>query len=233
MKTSLTKTLSLSAVVLGLALSGCRAQNNEATDLYTTDTQADALESGITMLQGMADDAAGSSFAYQPTLSPSKFAVATNLFFAPAHAATCLRAYSQVCDVGVKSANYNECQIGSAFSLSGEVTLTYSNNSCDLSVGENVVRTYEHTISGPRGGAIQTTSAVRADYRGTQIGGGGRLTRTGVSSWDAEILGKHKIGTRNGRTLFDVSVRTTSAIAISGALGRSGRSVVSGSLEPV
>ncbi len=231
MKTSVSKTLSLSAIALGLALTGCRAQNNESSDLYTTDSQADSLESGITMLQGMADDASGSSFAFQLAPASSKFAIAEKLLFTTAQAANCGRAYSQACNVGVKSISYSGCQIGSAFSLSGEVTLTYSNNSCDLSIGENVVRTYEHTISGPRGGAIQTTSALRADYRGTQIGGGGRLTRTGANSWDAEILGKHKIGTRNGRTLFDVSVRTPSAIEISGALGRSGRSAISGSLE--
>lgn len=231
MKTSFSKTLSLSVITLGIALTGCRAQNNEATDLFTSDAQADTLESGITMLQGMADDASGSSFAYQSVPSASKFAVTEKLLFSTAEAANCGRAVSQVCNVGVKSITYSGCQIGSAFSLSGDVTLTFSNNSCDLSIGENVVRTYEHTISGPRGGAIQTTSDLRSDYRGTQIGGGGRLTRTGANEWTAEILGKHKVGTRGGRTLFDVSVKTSSPIAISGALGRSGRTVNSGVLE--
>lgn len=231
MKTLTKKQLSLSVCAIALALVGCRAQEEEAADLFTTDTQADALESGMTMLQGMADDASGSSFASQQMPQYSKFALAEKLFFSSAQAANCGRAFSQVCNVGVKSISYSGCQIGSAFSLSGSVTLTYSNNSCDLSVGENVIRTYDHTISGPRGGAIQTTSALRADYRGTQIGGGGRLSRTGMNSWEAEISGKHKIGTRNGRTLFDVSVRTTSAFAITGALGRSGRTISSGTLE--
>lgn len=231
MKTRTNKKISLSVFMIAVALSGCRAENDDNLGLTTSDSQADALESGITMLQGMADDASGSTFAYQLAPSGSKFAIAEKLIFSSAQAANCGRAVSQACNVGVKTISYSGCQIGSAFSLSGSVTLTYSNNSCSLSVGENVVRTYDHTISGPRGGAIQTTSALRADYRGTQIGGGGRLSQTGASEWSAEILGKHKIGTRSGRTLFDVSVRTTSAIAISGALGRAGRSVNSGTLE--
>lgn len=231
MKTLSKKRLSLSVCAIALALVGCRAQEDDASNSYTTDTQADALESGMTMLQGMADDASGSSFAYLQMPQYSKIALAEKLIFSSAQAANCGRAFSQVCNVGVKSISYTSCQIGSGFSLSGSVNLTYSNNSCNLDIGDNVIRTYDHTISGPRGGTIQTTSAQRADYRGTQIGGGGRLSRNGATSWEAEILGKHKIATRNGRTLFDVSVRTTSTIAITGAVGRSGRTVSSGTLE--
>lgn len=229
------KSIFVSILALTSALVGCRGQNENSAELFTTDTQADALESGITMLQGMADDASGSSFAYQSVrqqASPfSKLMIAQKLFLETAQAANCGRAYSQACNVGIKSASYTGCQIGSSFSLSGEVTLTYSNNACNLDVGDNVVRTYDHTISGPRGGSIQTTSALRVDYRGTQIGGGGRLTRIDVGRWQAEILGKHKIGTRSGRNLFDVSVCTTTPVEIEGTLARSGRTVSSGVLE--
>lgn len=231
MKTPILKTLSFSIIALGLALTGCRAENEAAGDNFTTDSQADSLESGITMLQGLADDASGSSFAYIESPTSSKFQIAQKLLLDSALAANCGRAYSQACNVGVRSISYSGCQIGSAFSLSGSVQLQYSNNNCDLSVGENVVRTYNHTISGPRSGAIQTTSELRSNYLGSQIGGGGKVTRTGANSWSAEILGKHKIGTRSGRTLFDVSVHTTTAVDLSGALSRSGRSATAGTLE--
>lgn len=219
----------MSVFAMSLGLAGCRAEKEDAIDDFSTDTQADVVESGVTMLQGMADDASGSSFAFKQ--DNSKFMIAQRLLLNSALAANCGRAFSQACNVGVKSINYSGCEIGSAFSLSGFVTLTYSNNSCNLDVGENVLRTYNHTISGPRGGAIQTTSELRADYRGTQIGGGGRISKTAATEWQIDVLGKHKIGSRNGRTLFDVSVRTTTPIAIAGSLSRSGRSVSSGALE--
>lgn len=227
MKTIKAITLTLA---VGVTMMGCR-QQEEASDTYTSDAQTDALESAVTMVQGQADDASGGTFALQTKSSASKYAVVESILFSPAQAANCGRAYDQSCSVGVKTVTYSGCQIGSAFSLSGSVTLTYSDNGCALDVGDNVVRTYDHTISGPRGGAIQTTSTLRSDYRGTQIGGGGRLERTGLTAWQIDILGKHKIGTRNGRTLFDVSARTTTPVAVTGTLGRSGRTISSGAIE--
>lgn len=218
------------AIAVSASLVGCR-QEEEASDSYSSDVQADALESAVTMVQGQADDATGGTFALQTKSSASRYAIAEAILFSQADAANCGRAYSQACAVGVKSISYTNCSIGSAFTLSGSVTLTYSNNSCALNIGENVVRTYDHSISGPRGGAIQTTSALRSDYRGTLINGGGRLERTGAAAWQIEVLGKHKIGTRNGRTLFDVSARTTTPIALTGTLDRSGRTVSSGAIE--
>ncbi len=223
------KTLTLS-LVIGAALVGCR-QQEESSDTYSSDAQTDTLESAVTMVQGQADDAAGGSFALKTKSSTWKYAIAESLLFARANAANCGRAYDQSCSVGVKSISYSTCGIGSAFTLSGSVTLTYSNNSCALNIGENVVRTYDHTISGPRSGTIQTTSTLRSDYRGTQISGGGRLERTGAAAWQIDILGKHKIGMRNGRTLFDISARTTTPIALTGTLDRSGRTVSSGAIE--
>ncbi|MBN8541781.1 MAG: hypothetical protein J0L82_15425 [Deltaproteobacteria bacterium] len=221
--------LTLSFAV-GASLLGCR-QEEEASDTYSSDAQTDALESAVTMVQGQADDAAGGTFALQTRSSASKYAIAESLLFSSANAANCGRAFAQSCSVGVKSISYTNCSIGSAFTLNGSVTLTYSDNGCALDIGDNVVRTYDHSISGPRGGAIQTTSTLRTDYRGTQIGGGGRLERTGASAWQIEVLGKHKIGTRNGRTLFDVSARTTTPVDLTGTLDRSSRTVSAGAIE--
>lgn len=237
MKCSANSTRTIALLILAPVLAttlttGCR-QNEENVDL-STDTQADVVESAITMIAGQADDAAGSSFAMQTKADAYKFAALETLLFGSANAANCSRAFDQACNnsTGTKTATYSNCDItGRSFTLSGSVTLTYSNNSCTLGVGDYVTRTFDHTISGPRGGAIQTTSALRSDYRGVQIGGGGKLTHTAVTSWTLELLGKHKIGTRNGRTLFDASARTTTPIAISNSLTRSGRTISSGVVE--
>ena len=215
-----------------IALSGCRQESSDSSD--STDTQADSLESAITMIAGQADDASGGSFALQTKSNAWKYAAVESLFYGSANAANCGRAYNQACNnsTGTKSITYNSCDISArGFSLSGNVTLQYDNNNCSLGVGESVTRTYDHTITGPRGGAIQTTSALRSAYDGTQIGGGGMLAHTSATLWTLEIAGKHKIGTRNGRTLFDVSARTTTPIAISNTLSRSGRTIGSGAIE--
>jgi hypothetical protein len=221
----------LLAIVVSF-VSGC--QKSDDTADTATDSQTDAVESAITMIAGQADDAAGSSFAVQTKSDAYKYALVESLLFGRADAANCGRAYDQSCDnaTGVKTVSYSSCNISARnFSLTGSVTLTYSNNSCLLGIGDHVTRTYDTTISGPRSGAIQTTSALRTDYRGTQIGGGGRLTRAGASAWNVDLYGKHKIGTRNGRTLFDVSARTTTQMAITNSLTRSGRTVSSGVVE--
>lgn len=214
-----------------LTLSACIEQ--AATDSLTSDPQTDALESAVTVVSGQADDASGGSFAMQTKASAWKYAAVENVIFGSANASNCGRAFDQTCDnaTGVKTVSYTNCSIaGRGFTLNGSVTLTYSNNNCTLGVGDNVVRTYDDTISGPHGGAVQTTSALRANYLGSQIGGGGRLSHTGATAWTMDILGKHKIGTRNGHTLFDVSVHTTTPIAVSSTLARSGRTISSGTI---
>lgn len=213
-----------------LALTAC-TRAADAVD-GTTDTQADVVESAVTMVAGQADDANGSTFAIQSKSDAYKYAFVESLIYGSAKAANCARAFDQVCNTGIKTATYGDCAISARnFSLSGSVTLTYSNNSCLLGVGDYVTRTYDDTISGPRSGAIQTTSALRANYLGTQIGGGGKLTHTGATLWTMDLLGKHKIGTRNGRTLFDVSARTTTPIQVTSTLSRSGRTITAGALE--
>lgn len=214
-------------------LVGCRAEELGETDAGS-DQQSDALESAITVISGQADDATGESFALQKSATDWKVALVESILLPSATATNCGRAFSQVCNnaAGTKTATYSSCDVGSrGFLLTGSVTLTYSNNSCSLGVGESVVRTFDHTISGPHGGAIQTTSALRTNYRGTQLGGGGRLSHLSLTTWEMELLGKHKIGTRNGHALFDVSVQTTNPLVIDGTLSRSGRTISAGSVE--
>lgn len=228
-----------SLLSLALVMGACQAKEDES-GLTLSDSDADALESAMTIVQGLADDASNGSFevsqkpgmlASEDAEKPGDLNGESNPELASVGPlAACGRAVTQACSLGVRTISYSGCQAGSTFTLNGSVTLTYSTMGCALSAGENVVRTYDYTLTGPRGGSIQTTSTARSNYLGTSISGGGRVSQTGAAAWDISVLGKHKIGTRNGRTLFDVSVRTTTALSVTGAIGRSGRTVSAGTL---
>jgi hypothetical protein len=226
----------LTPLLAGLALlaAGCEREGLKLPSGSSEPTsEAEVLESAITGLSGQADDAAGESFAVKS--SRQKIESLVWLASLPQSEATsCVRPRATACqtNTGTQSVEFSSCSIESrAFTLTGQISLQYSNNSCLLSVGENVRREFDWSIQGPRGGKIQSTSALRADYRGTQIGGGGRLTRNAASEWQHEVLGHHKLATRNGSNLMDISMRTLSPMIYSGSLSRAGRQLTSGQLE--
>ncbi len=219
------KKLILLVAILGFA--ACGEKENSAFD--SEDSLQAALESGVTSMSGVLDDQNGSSFAMNKTLEYDPVRMITSLIIPKAFAANCSRAVAQSCDLGVKTANYSEC--GNVFELNGSVTLTYSTLGCSMAnVGENVTRTYDYTIEGPRGGIITNSSELKAAYDGTQLSGGANLERTAVG-WNLNISGKHKSFDRNGRQIFDVSVETPSTIEVTGGLSRANRQVNNGSLK--
>lgn len=216
----------ISGLILGLLLFSACAKDDEDS---VVDPVEASLESGVTVLSGMADDQAGSSFALstKPAQHPLEL-----LLGEPAFAAACGRAVSQSCaSGGVKSVSYSSCQVGLASSLSGSLTLDYSDNSCSMAVnGNTVTRTYNWTLTGPRGGTLTRSSDSMSDYSGDTYGGGGRLTKT-ASGFDLEILGKHtELKGPRGTVLYDISVRTTSAIGLD-QVARNGRTMNGGSIE--
>lgn len=222
-----------SFTALALILSvGC-AQKKEAAD--SVDSVEAANEAGIVALSGMADEQSGSGFAIYRTEPRLLKQDVLELLIPSAHAnSLCSRAALQTCTAGSRSIDYSGCSIGaSQFSIRGEVDLSYSDTSCSMSTtGNSVTRSYDFTIAGPRGGSVTHSSAVRESVvDGTSIGGGGRLTRT-AGGWDLEILGKHTIGTgRRGRTVFDVSVKTTAPVQVTGGLSRASRVLDGGQVE--
>lgn len=221
----------LVSLLMGTAfgLSACGAE--KSTDGFTVDASEAAIESGIAAVDGIIDDQQNSSFAYlysnpQPTLLESL----QNALFPQAYAASCSRAASAMCSAGVKSETYSDCTGIYGRSFQGNVTLTYSDSSCSLSSnGDSVVRTYDVSIAGPRGGVVTSSSDTHTNYLGASLGGGGQLTKT-VTGWDLDIMGKHKSFARNGTTYFDISVSTTSSIKVSGTLARTSRILDGGSL---
>ena len=215
------RTLKLS--ILMLLVTAC-AQKKEG--ILEVDPTTAAVESATTLVSGVADDQSGSSFAVR-TPSWKQQAILPIAF-----ASGCSRAVYNTCQSGVKTETYSSCVPGlSNFTLNGSVTLTYSNSTCDLSaVGSYVTRTYDLDLSGPHGGELSVSSATQSDYRGTSYGGGGKLTVTNTG-WNLEILGKRKVLSFKNEKLFDVSVRTTAPLVVTGSLSRGSRVINSGQLE--
>ena len=220
------------ALILG---SGC-AKKEQISGDSEIDSQEAAAESAIVAIGGAADDQEGSSFAAYRTEKADKWNAIAVLLAPSAQAAggVCRRAIFEGCSNGVKSIEYDSCSVGfSGYTITGNVTLTFSNSTCSLSAaGDSVLRTNRATITGPRGASIQNSSADRVSgVDGSSIGGGTRLSRT-ASGWTIDVLGQHKIATgRAGRQLFDVSVKTVAPLQITGSLARSNRLVSSGQVD--
>ncbi len=196
------------------------AKTKDSAEISVNSENA-AVEGGITTLNALIDDQAGSSFAAHRAKSPVEKLF--SLAIPEAYAASCSRALNQACNAGVKYYETASCDLLRGVQFSGFINLAYSNASCDMSAnGDSVTRTYDYDISGPYGGVLAVTSE----------GGGGRLTRT-ATGWTAEILGKRKVLTYRSREVMNLSISTPQPIEITGTLGRASRVVNSGSFQVV
>lgn len=220
-----------SAMLISTAC-GKKPIDDKVSSMGSVDPVEASIESGMTMVSGMADDQAGSSYAQMSSASGKASIWEVMLGVSKAWAESCARAYWQTCNNGLKAVTYHGCSVnGTARTLSGSVQLSYSHMSCSLTNnGDSVTRTYDLDIAGPRGGVISHQSAVASDYRGANYGGGGRLTKTNAG-WDLEILGRHTQLSFRDHEIFNISVRTLAPLQVSGALSRSGRMISSGQLE--
>jgi hypothetical protein len=138
-----------------------------------------------------------------------------------AYAGSCVQALFGSCNSGVRTRAFGQCGIGAA-TLDGMVTLTFSDTrSCAVaSVGDSVNRTADFTLTGPYGGTLAVSSPA----------GGQVLTRT-ATGFDYTVPGMHRVLTGPaGRTLFDISTRTTAPIHLTGS-SRSDLVIASGALE--
>jgi hypothetical protein len=138
-----------------------------------------------------------------------------------AYAGSCAESQFASCAAGVRARTFDHCDIGAA-TLDGTVRLTFSDTaSCAVAAAGDVVnRTADFTLTGPYGGTL----AVSAPD------GGQTLTRT-TTGFDYAVGGMHRVLTGpGGRTLFDISTRTTAPIHITGS-SRADLVIVSGALE--
>jgi hypothetical protein len=122
-------------LILGIS-SGCqRTKDAEAAD--SLDATESVVESALTQVAGDADDQAGSSYAYQSKPDPLFFSLVLN----KAYAASCQRPIFASCSSGVRSQSYSACNtVGSAITVNGEASLTYSQSSCSMASTGDVVQ---------------------------------------------------------------------------------------------
>lgn len=217
--------VSVGVLVSFMMVLGCGKSSTSNVD----DSVGDAVESAVTMVGGLADELTSGGF------STSLFSVADPRVVIKA--ACSGRAAGQNCSGDVKTLSYPDCTLGnSVYTLTGSVTLTYSSGSaCSalvMSTDDSVTRTYDLTVTGPRGGTLHRFTTNHTDYRGNSISGGGKLTKTS-SGYNMEVLGNTRVLTYNSTSLFDISARTTSPIAVTGGLLRSVRVLNGGALEVI
>lgn len=207
-------------ILSAMCLISCAEDEDEVS---VTDSTAIA-NAASTSFSAMADEQVGATMA---RLDKSLM----DFILPKAFAAACQRPFYATCNAGVRSTTFDACDVFGG-TLSGSATLTYTDNGCDLSTsGDAVTRTYDLEVTGPLNGVIKLSSDGAADYKNDNYDGGGRLERTG-SGWELDILGKHHsfVGPR-GVEIYNVSVRTLSAIGITGGLSRASRVMDGGQLE--
>jgi hypothetical protein len=208
-------------ILTATLLTACAKQKAESDS--TVNAVNASVEGGITTVDALVDDQAGSTFAASLRSSPTLYAEKLfNQILPPAYAVSCARAIDQSCSAGERQISFSSCDLPRGHRFSGWIKLNYSSATCSLAnTGEQVTRTYDYDISGPYGGVLSVTSD-----------GGGRLTKT-AGGWSVEILGKHKELTFRGRKLVDLSISTPTALQVTGSLSRQSRVINSGSYQVV
>jgi len=142
--------------------------------------------------------------------------------FPSAEAATCGEAAFSACSAGIRTRTFSSCSLASVATLDGSVSLAFTARPlCTLAVaGDAVTRSASFSVTGLYGGMLTVTSP----------GGGQTLTQT-AAGFEYKVGGMERTLTgAAGRTLFDITTRTTTPLAITGS-SRADRVIVSGTLE--
>jgi hypothetical protein len=146
---------------------------------------------------------------------------ALDAVFPSAYAAACGDTTFSACSAGARTRTFSACSLGLA-TLDGTVTLSFSAAPLCVVLAANdaVTRTANFTLTGLYGGTLAVTSP----------GGGQTLTKT-ATGFEYSVAGMERVLTGpGGRTLFDVSTRTTAPIVVTGS-SRADLVIVSGALE--
>lgn len=217
-----------------LVFAGGCGEKKEDEASSSVDSVESTIESGVTAMDGVIDEQVNSiGFSLRAQENRSIAEWVNSVLFPLAHATTCTRARAATCSAGVQTVTYDSCTGPlDLITASGDVTLTYSSANCTMtSTGDSVSRTYDLTLNGPRSGVLTLTSENTAPYdtNVAAFGGGGKLTKTS-SGYSLEILGKHKSFSSRGTERFNVSMKTSSAVTVTGGLTRASRTVNGGEL---
>ncbi|MEK7354875.1 MAG: hypothetical protein AAB250_00400 [Bdellovibrionota bacterium] len=234
MKKHVTNSLLILALVSSVGCGKKLVGDSDGGVLASATPEEASAEAAVQAIESIADEQDGASYAVRSE-HMNKYERIASLFFPTAKAgADCRRAVTASCMSGVKSMQYSTCDLPfTSYTLDGDVALNYSTSTCSMAVaGESVSASRDVTFTGPRGALLRNFSSHRSSaVDGSVIGGGSRLARTSTG-WEVEVPGKHVVAQLpSGRTLFDVSVRTTAPIVITGTLSRANRLVNGGSVE--
>ncbi len=224
-------TIPFLVAALPLLLSACSGSVKGGSP--TVDPQEAALNAGIASLGGVLDEQiGGAGFTRVRAPFPAALAFALAEPLPRALAAACARAVSQTCSADTKGVAYSGCTgRAGALAYEGSVQLDWTGDGdCVLDDGETVTRTAAVTITGPYGGTLAITSADGRNYLGHSFGGGASLTQTSAGNWQVNIAGQHKTLRSRGRAIYGVSVRTGTAVGVTGTIARAGRNVNGGTL---
>lgn len=145
-----------------------------------------------------------------------------DLVISRAWAGPCILETFDGCASGERTRSFNDCTFLGAATISGSVTLTFSDAaSCRIAnVDDSVTREANFTVTGPRGAKAQVSSA----------GGGQKVTRT-ATGFLYGVLGMQRTLTdAGGKKVVDISSKTLEDFVISGST-RSDRTIHSGKLE--
>lgn len=210
--------------LLSLSLIQCQPAQDETTISNETNQ---AVEDAVTSLSDILDDQAGEAYAKAYNKMDFK-----ELFLPKAWASQCQRPALQACNNQNKTSQLMDCEGAyGAIAMDGAVNLEYSTHDCSLNNdGDQINRTYNYNIIGPRGGIYAVSSDSHRNYKGVVVGGGGQLVKT-PSGYEITILGKHKTYSKNNVRLYNTSIRTLSPLRVSGSLNRQARQIESGSIE--
>ncbi|MEQ1875282.1 MAG: hypothetical protein ABL958_01460 [Bdellovibrionia bacterium] len=211
----------LTFVLLTLILAGCQKKEETPAEEASPSSENQMANSATESINGVLNST-GLIAQIKPLKENKNYVQILERILLPhAHAAACSAGGASVSACSgsapwVRTATYN-CTLGaSAYTLSGTSTLTYNTANCNTVINHSVIRTVNATISGPLG-TLTTSSDSHADYRGNTIGGGQQFVKTGAAG-AFTVLGMHRVltGTK-GRTLFDISTRTTSDFTVTGS----------------
>lgn len=221
--------------VLLLLSQGCKKTADDA--VYSVDTTAESAQQ-VGDVMASADEGGGiasggyalknseinSALKTYARLSGEEFneAKVSNLFIPEAQAAVaCSTVGFGGCSASQKIRTFDGCTVGSGGSVTGNVTLTFSDASCLPSSGNTVKRVPNFTITGLRG-ATFNVSAKTANGQILTRGGGAASTFTNEGI-------RRTFVTPAGKSILDVTTTTGTAININGTT-RAGRTISGGSL---
>ena len=187
------------------------------------DDQEEYAQAVGDVMSSMDESSGSTSGGYAQLQVPVRLKSAPSVldFLIPeAQAASCLlQTFSGTCPI--KTRSFGGCTLaGGRATLTGSVTLTFTDGSCSMSsAGNSVNRAADFTISAPRGSLTVSSP-----------GGGQTVTRTDYGFTYSVGGMKRVLKNSDGETVADIETKTLSAISVSGA-NRATRVMTGGQLE--